>query len=63
MAMEWQPFDGLVRVPGGQCQTWRRAVEPETKKLGKSWQELKLVARNRIRCRAGIVYALCAIED
>ena len=21
MAMEWNPFDGLERAPGGQCQT------------------------------------------
>ena len=27
MAMEWNPFDGLGRASGGQCQTWRRAVE------------------------------------
>ena len=36
-------------------QTWRREVERETKKLGKSWRELKLLAINRKRWRAGIV--------
>ena len=35
MAMEWNPFDYLGRASGGQCQTWRRAVERETKTLGK----------------------------
>ena len=63
MAMKCNPFDGLGRAPGGHCQTWRRAVDRETKKLGKSWRELKLLARNRIRWRAGIVAALCPIED
>ena len=33
--MEWNPSDGLGRAPGGQCQTWRRAVDRETKALGK----------------------------
>ena len=35
MAMEWNPFDGLRRASSGQCQTWRGAVERETKKLRK----------------------------
>ena len=35
MAMKWHPFDGLGRAIGGQCQTWSRAVERETKTLGK----------------------------
>ena len=59
MTMEWNPFDGLGRAPGGQCQIWRRAVERETKTLGKSWRELKLIARNRIRLRTDIVGAQC----
>ena len=63
MAMEWNPFDGLGRAPGGQYQTWKRPVERKTKKLGKSWRELKLLVRNRIRRRAVIVVALCPIED
>ena len=62
--MEWNPFDGLGRAPGGQCQTWRRAFERETKMLGKSWRVLKLIARNRIRWQgAGMVDALCPRED
>ena len=48
MAMEWNPFDGLERAAGGQCQTWRRAVERETKTLGKSWREVKLIARTHM---------------
>ena len=56
-------ISGLRRAPGGQYQTWRRAVERETKRLGKSWRELKLLARNRLRWGAGIVDALCPIED
>ena len=63
MAKEWNPFDGLGRAPGGRSQTWRRAVERETKTLGKSLRELKLIARNRIRWRAGIIDALCPRED
>ena len=58
-----QKLTGLGRAPGGQCQTWKRAVERETKNLGKSLRELKLLARNRIRWRAGIVDALCPIEN
>ena len=54
MAMEWNP--------GGYCQTWGTA-ERETKKLGKSWRELKLLARNRIRWREGIVDTQCPIDD
>ena len=63
MAMEWNPFERLGRAPSGQYQTWRRAVERETKKHGKSWRELKLLARNRIRWRSRILDALCAIAD
>ena len=36
MAMEWNPFNGLGRAPGGQWQTWRRTVERETKELARS---------------------------
>ena len=38
MAIEWNPFDGLGRVPGGQYQIWKREVQRETKTLGKSWR-------------------------
>ena len=36
MATKWNPFDGLGRAPGRQCQTWRRSVERVTKTFGKS---------------------------
>ena len=49
--MERNPFDGLGRAPGEQCQTWRRAVERETKKLGKCWRELKLAETPGLRTR------------
>ena len=35
----------------------------EEQKLRKRWRELKLLASNRILWRAGIVDALCPIED
>ena len=38
-------MDGLGRGPAEHCQTSRRAVERETKPLGKSWRELKLIAK------------------
>ena len=31
MMMEWNPFDGLGRAPGGQWQIWGRAVKQETR--------------------------------
>ena len=63
MPMEWNPFDGLGRASGGQCQTCRTAVERETKTLGKSWQELKLIARNRIEQALLMPYVPERIKD
>jgi len=39
-------------------QTWRRSVHNEALEEGKSWGEVKKLARNRIRWRR-FVHALC----
>ena len=47
MAMEWNPFDGLGRAPGGQCQTWRQAIERKTKKLGKKLARSEITSQEQ----------------
>jgi hypothetical protein len=46
------------RKEGGAKQTWRRSVHSEALGEGKSWGEVKQLARNRIRWRH-FVDALC----
>ena len=41
----------------------RRAVETETKSLGKSWPEVKNMAKVRNRWRIGVIDALCPARE
>jgi hypothetical protein len=54
--LDWNPQGQLKR--GRPKQTWRRSVHSEALGKGKSWGEVKQMARNRIRWR-GFVDALC----
>jgi len=47
--MEWNPQGQRKR--GRPKQTWRRSVHNEALREGKSWNEVKQLARNRIRWR------------
>lgn len=63
-AMEWNPMGGGSRKRGRPRQTWRRTVEGEARAgIGKSWSELKTIAKNRTRWRVGVVDALCPARD
>ena len=54
--MDWNPQGQRKR--GRPKQTWRRSVHNEALREGKSWNEVKQLARNRIRWRS-FVDALC----
>jgi len=54
--MDWNPQGQWKR--GRPKQTWRRSVHYEALREGKSWNEVKQLARNRIRWRR-FVDALC----
>jgi len=55
-ALVWNPQGKRNR--GRLKQTWRRLVHNEALEEGKSWGEVKKLARNRIRWRC-FVDALC----
>jgi hypothetical protein len=47
--LDWNPQGQRKR--GRPKQTWRRSVHSEAPREGKSWGEVKQLARNRIRWR------------
>jgi hypothetical protein len=55
--VRWREF-GEIRKRGRPKQTWRISVHSEALGEGKSWGEVKQLARNRIRWRR-FVDALC----
>lgn len=56
-ALDWNP-QGSRRV-GRPTTTWRRTVMKEINDVGKSWPEIKNLARNRVRWKR-FVEALCS---
>lgn len=48
-ALEWNPQGSRKR--GRPKITWKRSIEKEIREEGKSWRELKELARNRVRWR------------
>jgi hypothetical protein len=54
--LDWNPEEQRKRER--PKQTWRRSVHNEALEAGKSWDEVKQLARNRIRWRR-FVDALC----
>lgn len=46
------------RRRGRPKQTWKRTVEAEIKEIGKTWEEIRVLSRNRVRWRF-VVDALC----
>ena len=58
--LDWNPQGQRKR--GRPNQTWRRSVHNEALGEGKSWGEVKQLARNRIRWRH-FVDALCPKRD
>jgi hypothetical protein len=59
-ALDWNP-QGKRRT-GRPRHTWRRTVHNEALEKGKSWKEVKRMARNRTRWRC-FVDALCSLRD
>jgi hypothetical protein len=58
--LEWNPQGKRRR--GRPKQTWRRSVHNEALEKGKSWSEVKTMARDMTRWRC-FVDALCPIGD
>ena len=59
-ALEWNPQG--TRKKGRPPNTWRRTVLKEAKELGKTWSEIKIEAKNRVRWR-NLVAALCSTRE
>jgi len=59
-ALDWKPQGRWRR--GRPRYTWRRTVHNEALEKGKSWSEVKRMARNRTRWRC-FVDALCPLRD
>jgi hypothetical protein len=55
-ALDWNPQ--TKRRRGRPKKTWKRTVEEEARDEGKRWQEVKAVAKNKVRWRS-FVKALC----
>jgi len=60
MALEWNPQGSRAR--SRPKATWRRTILSETRKMNKSWQEVKMLARNKVRWR-NFVEALCSAME
>ena len=59
-ALEWNPQG--TRRRGRPKRTWRRSVLDEAERTGKSWKELKRLARDRGEWRV-FVEALCSTRN
>jgi hypothetical protein len=57
--LDWNPQDKRRR---GRPRPWRRTVQNEALKKGKSWSEVKKMAGNRTRWRC-FVDGLCPLRD
>ncbi|XP_048757722.2 uncharacterized protein LOC125668029 [Ostrea edulis] len=57
-ALKWTPAEGK-RSRGRPRETWRRTIESDIKKMGKTWKEVEKMAMDRNKWR-GLVSALCA---
>ena len=55
-ALDWNPQGKRKR--GRPKKTWKRTVEEEARGEGIRWQEVKAVAKNKVRWRS-FVRALC----
>ena len=55
-ALDWN-FQGKRRR-GRRKKTWKRTVEEAARDQGKRWQEVKALAKNKVRWRS-FVKALC----
>ena len=51
-----------ARKKGRPVNTWRRTVHREAKEMSKSWNELKIEAKNRVRWRS-LVAVLCSLRN
>ena len=60
VALEWNPQGNRKR--GRPKTTWRRTVLEEAKRLNKTWSELKVECKNRVRWRE-LVAALWSSGD
>ena len=58
--LEWNPVGKRRR--GRPKNTWRRTIEDEAKRIGKTWSEIKNEAQNRVRWKK-LVSALCSIGN
>ena len=56
-ALKWTPADGQ-RSRGRPRETWRRTIEGDLKKMGKTWKEVEKIAAARNKWR-GLVSTLC----
>ena len=56
-ALSWNPAGKTRR--GRLRNTWQRSIEDEAKKVGKSWPQIRTLAKNRVRWRT-FVDGLCS---
>jgi hypothetical protein len=56
-ALDWNPQG--KRKKGRLKKTWKRTVEEEAGDQGKRWQEVKAVARNKVRWRSFVKAQCC----
>lgn len=59
-ALDWNPQGNRRR--GRPRETWRRTTEREIEREGKSWSQIKVLAKNRVRWKK-FVAALCSSKE
>lgn len=60
LALDWNPQGS--RAKGRPKITWRRSIKKEIEEHGRTWREIKAMARNRVRFRQ-FVEALCSMRE
>jgi hypothetical protein len=56
-ALDWNPQGKRRR--GRLKKTWKRTVEEEARDQGKRWQEVKALAKNKVRWRSFVKAQCC----
>ena len=59
-ALEWNPQG--TRLRGRPRTAWRRTILEEIRHQDKTWKEVKVLTKNRVRWR-NFVRALCSLEE
>ena len=53
--MEWNPLISAGRLPSKPREIWSRTVARESNMIGKNWNDLNVLADNRMRWKTDVI--------